>query len=187
MLVEVGKTYLDRTGSICKVVCHTRGSIVYGTDEYFTYFPIEGGKENRERAFQVDRYGSHSGAENILESQRKTYDLVMEYKMPELEWVWGTPDKVGIWAYGGNTKDKTPEVLTVDLIENVKGACLHCWRCYLGPTPQIAQPKKPVKQTLWMVKYHGGSWEQLWLPDEEVSKFASYQDECHKTCTTRTV
>ena len=186
MLIEVGKTYLDRTGSICKVVSYTRGYIVYGTDEYFTYFPIEDGKENRERAFQVDRYGSHSGAENI-------YDLVMEYKMPDLQWVWCSPDKVGLWACGGHTSTEPPSLksggVNVHIIHSFSGVHYHmAWRCYLGPIPQISQPKKLVKQTLWLVKYHADLiWKEIWLPDEEVPKTISCQDVVHKTCTTRTV
>jgi hypothetical protein len=179
MIVEVGKTYVNRAGSICKVLSRTDHPSV---NDYYSYFPLENGREVREQAFHVDRFGSH------LE-HCASKDLIMEYKMPDLQWVWGTPDKVGIWAYGGNTKHKTPEVVTVDLIENMKGAFyMTCWRCYLGPIPQITQPKKLVKQTLWMVKrYANLLWEELWLPDEEVPKTISYQDVVHKTTTTRTV
>ena len=181
MIIEVGKTYVNRAGSLCKVLSRTDPSWQVGVDTYYSYFPLENGREVREQAFHVDRFGSH------LE-HCASKDLIMEYKIPELQWVWGVPDKVGIWAYGGNAKDKTPEVLTVDLIENVKGACLYCWRCYLGPIPQISQPKKLVKQTLWMVKYNNCMiWKELWLPDEETPKFRSFHDVGHKTTTTRTV
>lgn len=180
MLIETGKTYLNRAGSICKVVRHTRGSIVFGNDEHFTYFPIENGKENRERAFQVDRYGSHSGAENI-------YDLVLEYKMPDLQWVWCSPDKVGLWAFGGSVKGAFPVLCTIGVVPSLSYE-IDSWRCYLGPLPQIAQPKKVVKQTLWMVKYYTkGVWEEVWLPDEETPKFKSFHDTGHKTTTTREV
>lgn len=111
-------------------------------------------------------------------------------KIPDtLVWEWKTPDKKGIWAYGGTFTEQAPKVMSVDLVENAKSAFyLKCWRCYLGPVPEISQPKKPVKQTLWMVKCHNRKmWEELWLPDEEVPKLASRYDTCHKTCTTRTV
>ena len=107
-----------------------------------------------------------------------------------LVWEWKVPDKIGLWICDEGNKNTTPTVegANIHTIHSIVGwNYLQAWRCYLGPIPQIAQPKKTVKQTLWMVKYHGGSWEQLWLPDEEVPKFWSYQDEGHKTCTTRTV
>lgn len=180
MIIETGKTYLDRTGSICKVVCHTLSSIVFGNDEYFTYFPIENGKENRERAFRVDRYGSHLG-------ESDSYDLISEYQIPDLKWEWCAPDKVGLWAFGGSVKAAFPVLCTVSVVPHVSYV-MDSWRCYLGPLPQIAQPKKVVKQTLWMVKrYANLLWEELWLPDGEVPNFKSFHDVGHKTCTTRTV
>lgn len=184
MIVELGKTYLDRTGSICKVVAHTAPSIIRGTDEFFTYFPVEGGKENRERAFQVDKYGSHLGEDHI-------YDLVIEYTMPDsqcdLQWVWGPPDKIGLWAFGGCNKEVAP-VLKEIVVMMVQSSTLMAWRCYLGPIPRISQPKKLVKQTLWMVKYNNCmTWEELWLTGEDTPKFRSFHDVGHKTTTTRYV
>jgi hypothetical protein len=186
MLVELGKTYLNRAGSICKVVAHTAQSITFGNDEFFAYFPIEGGKENRERAFPVDRFGSHLG-------ESDSHDLISEYEMPDLHWVWGVPDKVGLWACGGHNQIETPSltkcVVNLHIVYSFSDVHYHmAWRCYLGPIPQIAQPKKLVKQTLWMVKYYTtGTWEELWLPDEETPRFKSFHDVGHKTTTTRYV
>jgi hypothetical protein len=116
-------------------------------------------------------------------------------KIPDtLVWEWKTPDKEGIWAlrrdaYGGTLTEQAPKAMSVQLIENVKSCFyLKCWRCYLGPVPEISQPKKPVKQTLWMVKcFNRLLWEELWLPDEETPKLWCLHDIAHKTCTTRTV
>lgn len=111
----------------------------------------------------------------------------------DYKWVWGIPDKVGLWACGG-TKNTAPESLksdavSVHMIHTFSGVhYFMAWRCYLGPIPEISQPKKPVKQTLWMVKrYANLLWEELWLPDGEVPNFKSFHDVGHKTCTTRTV
>ena len=182
MLIEVGKTYVNQAGNICKVVCRIDRSEHVGVTPYFSYFPLEDGKENREHSYHVDKYGSYLGG---LDS----HDLVVEYKMPDLKWEWKTPDKEGIWAYGGTFTEQAPKAMSVDLIENVKSAFyLKCWRCYLGPVPEISQPKKLVKQTLWMVKcFNRLLWEELWLPDEETPKLWCLHDIAHKTCTTRTV
>ena len=183
MLIEVGKTYVNRVGNICKVVSRTDPSIQRGSDTFYSYFPLEDGKENRERAFQIDRFGS-----NLVESD--SYDLISEYKMPELQWAWCSPDKNGLWAYGGDRDKTTPVLSGIDVVKDYSKtrARLNVWRCYLGPIPQISQPKKPVKQTLWMVKrYANLLWEELWLPDEELPKYKSFHDIGHKTTTTREV
>lgn len=180
MLVEVGKTYMNRAGSICKVLSRTDPSLHIGSDTYYSYFPLEDGREKREKSFQVDRFGSNLG-------ESDSYDLISEYKMPDLQWEWCAPDKVGLWAFGGSIKGAFPVLCTVSVVPHISYV-MDSWRCYLGPIPQISQPKKLVKQTLWMVKYHADLiWKELWLPDEEVPKTISYQDVVHKTCTTRTV
>lgn len=180
MLVEVGKTYINRAGHICKVVCRTDSSVTFGTDSYYSYFPLEDGKENREKSFQVDRYGSYLG-------ELDSHDLVVEYKLPDFKWEWCAPDKIGLWAFGGSVKGAFPVLCTVSVVPHISYV-MDSWRCYLGPLPQIAQPKKVVKQTLWMVKYYAtGTWQELWLPDEEVPKFKSFHDIGHKTTTTREV
>jgi len=184
MLIEVGKTYVNRVGNICKVVSRTdHPSMQMGSDTFYSYFPLEDGKENRERAFQIDRFGS-----NLVESD--SYDLISEYKMSELQWAWCSPDKNGLWAYGGDRDKTTPVLSGIDVVKDYSKtrARLNVWRCYLGPIPQISQPKKPVKQTLWMVKrYANLLWEELWLPDEELPKYKSFHDIGHKTTTTREV
>jgi hypothetical protein len=104
-----------------------------------------------------------------------------------LVWEWRAPDKVGLWAFGGNFKCVCPVLCSVNIIPQIS-SMMDSWRCYLGPIPEIAQPKKPVKQTLWMVKcFNRLLWEELWLPDEEVPKLWCLHDIAHKTCTTRTV
>jgi hypothetical protein len=182
MIIEVGKTYLNQAGSVCRVASRTDPPSLAGLGTFYSYFPLEDGKENREKSFNVDKYGSYLG-------ELYGHDLVVEYKFPDLKWVWGPPDKPGIWAYGGTVIEKVGKILSVDLIESLKSCSLiHCWRCYLGPVPEIAQPKKPVKQTLWMVKcFNRLLWEELWLPDEETPKLWCLHDIAHKTCTTRTV
>lgn len=183
MLIEVGKTYINRAGSVCKVLSRTDPSLHVGADTYFSYFPLIDGREKRETSYQVDRFGSHLG-------EGDSHDLISEYKMPDFEWVWSQPDKNGLWAYGGD-REKTPPALSgIDVVWDYAPtrARLNCWRCYLGPIPQISQPKKLVKQTLWMVKrYANLLWEELWLPDGEVPKFASFHDIGHQTTTTREV
>ena len=89
MLVEVGKTYVNQAGSICKVVSRTDPPSCIGWGTFYSYFPLEDGKENREEAFHVDKYGSYLGELN-------GHDLVVEYKFPDFKWVWGPPDKSGI-------------------------------------------------------------------------------------------
>jgi hypothetical protein len=189
MLVEVGKTYVNRAGNICKVLSRTDPfsqaipAIHVGFDTYYSYFPLEDGREKRETSYQVDRFGSHLG-------ESDSHDLISEYKMPDLQWAWCQPDKNGLWAYGGDRDNTTPVLSGIDTVLDYSPtrARLNVWRCYLGPIPQIAQPKKLVKQTLWMVKYYTtGTWEELWLPDGGVPKFKSFHDIGHKTCTTRTV
>ncbi len=184
MLVEVGKTYVNRAGYICKVLSRT--------DEFysfFSYFPLKDGKENREKAFHIDKYGF--SIHRNSDGEPDSHDLIKEYKMPDYKWIWCTPDKVGLWICDEGDKNTTPTVegATIYIIPSLGGGhYLQAWRCYLGPIPQIAQPKKPVKQTLWMVKYLGmGAWQELWLSDEEAPKNRDYQDVVHKTCTTRTV
>ena len=175
MLIEVGKTYINRAGSICRVVSYDRSF-----DSYYCYFPLEDGKENREKSFQVDGYGS-----NLMQDDSK--DLISEYKMPDLQWVWCQPDKIGLWAFGGKHIEERPSIVSVSTFIFMPPT-YDAWRCYLGPIPQISQPKKLVKQTLWMVKrYANLLWEELWLPDEEMPKFASFHDIGHKTTTTREV
>lgn len=184
MLIEVGKTYINRAGSICKVLSRTDPSLQIGSDSYFSYFPLEDGREAREQSFQVDKYGSHLSEDNQM-------DLIMEYKMPDLQWVWCRPDKDGLWSYGGDREKTSPVFTGVDIVRDCTTTTkprLNCWRCYLGPIPQISQPKKLVKQTLWMIKYYTkGVWEELWLPDEETPRFQSFHDVGHKTTTTRHV
>lgn len=186
MLIEVGKTYINRAGSVCKVLSRTNPSWQVGVDTYYSYFPLENGREVREQAFHVDRFGSH-----IEHCASK--DLIMEYKIPELQWAWCAPDKIGLWACGGHTITEPPSLksggVNLHIIHSFSGVHYHmAWRCYLGPIPQISQPKKLVKQTLWMVKrYANLLWEELWLPDGEVPKFASFHDIGHQTTTTREV
>jgi hypothetical protein len=188
MIVEVGKTYINRAGSICKVVGRT--DLPLRQDSFYSYFPLKDGKENREQSFYVDRFGTNH-ANSLGEDPR--YDLIEEYKMPELQWVWGVPDKIGLWACGGHNQIETPSLtkcaVNLHIIYSFSGVHYHtAWRCYLGPIPQIAQPKKRVKQTLWMVKRHANLlWEELWLPDEETPQFKSFHDVGHKTTTTREV
>ena len=110
-------------------------------------------------------------------------------KIPDtLVWEWCAPDKVGLWAFGGSVKGAFPVLCTVNVVPHISYVMMDSWRCYLGPIPEIAQPKKPVKQTLWMVKrYANLLWEELWLPDEELPKYKSFHDVGHKTTTTREV
>lgn len=184
MLIEVGKTYINRDGYVCKVVCRTDEPLCIGVCSYYSYFPLENGRENRETAFRVDMYGSHLG-EGI------GGDLIGEYRLPDLEWAWCKPDKIGLWACGGYEKTVPASLKTsgvkVIIVDHFFGVEYHvAWRCYLGPIPQISQPKKLVKQTLWMVKYYTtGVWQELWLPDGEVPKYRDFQDIGHKTTTTR--
>ena len=184
MIIEVGKIYVNRAGDLCKVVSSTytdgRLCVSIGMDTYYSYFLLENGRENREVSFLADRNGSHLG-----ECCGK--DLISEYKMPNYEWAWCKPDKNGIWAYGGDRQKASPELSGFDIVEDYSTReRLDCWRCYLGPIPQVAQPKKLVKQTLWMVKYYSkGMWEELWLPTEETPKFTSFHDIGHQTTTTR--
>lgn len=184
MIIELGKTYLDRTGSICKVVEHTIESITRGTDEFFTYFPIENGKENRSRAFHVNKYGFHLGDGHI-------YDLVIEYKKPDPNpntWIWGAPDKNGLWAYGGDREKISPVFSAVDIIfDHTTRKSSNCWRCYLGPVPEIKKPL--VKEELWFCQFSpNGEWVKFWVPE---GKYHSEEfNNCpnkHKTTTTRYV
>jgi len=191
MIIEVGKTYINRAGSLCKVLSRTDPSVSNGFVAYYSYFPLENGREVREQAFHVDKYGSYIWVSNsLVDNLGIDHDLVEEYKIPELQWAWCQPNKNGLWAYGGD-RDKTPPLLSgIDIVWDYAPtrARINCWRCYVGPIPQISQPKKLVKQTLWLVKYHADLiWKEIWLPDEEVPKTISYQDVVHKTCTTRTV
>jgi hypothetical protein len=182
MLIEVGKTYVNQAGNMCKVVCRIDRSEHVGVTPYFSYFPLEDGKENREHSYHVDKYGSYLGG---LDS----HDLVVEYKMPDLKWEWSLVNKDGLWAYGGDREQIPPVFCSIDMISDYTSRSRgKVWRCYLGPLPQIAQPKKLVKQTLWMVKcFNRLLWEELWLPDEETPKLWCLHDIAHKTCTTRTV
>jgi hypothetical protein len=50
MLVEVGKTYVNRAGDICKVLSRTDPPSLVGWDGFYSYFPIENGKENMEQS-----------------------------------------------------------------------------------------------------------------------------------------
>lgn len=110
----------------------------------------------------------------------------------DYKWVWGIPDKVGLWAYGG-TKNTAPEslksdVVSVHMIHTFSGVHYHmAWRCYLGPIPEIK--KTLVKEELWFCQFsYNGEWVQFWIPEK-----AYYSEEfrnCpnkHKTTTTRYV
>lgn len=106
----------------------------------------------------------------------------------DYKWVWGVPDKPGIWAYGGIVKDKVGEVLTVDAIDSMKGCFyLPCWRCYLGPIPEV---KKPLaKEELWFCQFsYNGEWVQFWVPEGKYysEEFSNCPNK-HKTTTTRYV
>ena len=179
MIIEVGKTYVNQAGSICRVVSRTDPPSLVGWGTFYSYFPLEDDKENREKSFNVDKYGSYLG-------ELYGHDLVVEYKFPDFKWVWGPPDKPGIWAYGGTVIEKVGKILSVDLIENLKSCSfIHCWRCYIGPTPEIKKP--PVKETLWFFQQSEGQpWGFIWMKDG-YSEHTEYITSCaNKHCTTTT-
>jgi len=194
MIIELGKTYQSNDGKFWRIIQED----ILPRHQDTTEFKFVGANDGCKYVRFNATGDSNLGIKLIFKSndaQELWGGCVGAWngnftKIPDtLVWEWKTPDKEGIWAYGGTFTEQAPKAMSVDLIENVKnGFYLNCWRCYLGPVPEISQPKKPVKQTLWMVKCHNRKmWEELWLPDEEVPKLASRYDTCHKTCTTRTV
>jgi hypothetical protein len=87
--------------------------------------------------------------ENFDKMEREHH--VHHYNREKFEWVWGTIDHLGIWAFGGENKKVAP---------SFKNACfcvppapdkkISLWLCYLGPEPLFAPAFSIEKYNEWI-------------------------------------
>lgn len=102
-----------------------------------------------------------------LSSQAKEERVDAQPEPLQLEWRYGMPDKLGLWAYSDNPESLPPRIETgVRAYRSLSG--MQRWWCYLGPIPAIAYPKRMVEKQLWMIPTavlgpYSTYYRELWL------------------------
>lgn len=67
------------------------------------------------------------------------------YGKPSFVWEWCTVDHLGIWAFGGTDKDKTPRFIDAGFRVPVRhDDKTPGWYCYIGPEPHFNETEKPT-------------------------------------------
>jgi hypothetical protein len=143
MDIEVGKTYKANDGKFWRIMQEDIDPTVefkfVGANDGCKYVRFNSNGDSRldiklisESNDAQELWGGLDAAWNRNFTKITTNNLV---------WEWCAPDKIGLWAFGGSVKGASPGLYNVSIVPNIS-CMMDSWRCYLGPVPEIAQPRE---------------------------------------------
>ena len=95
-------------------------------------------KKRKMEIFQTKRRSDYiRGLIDRHEKMTRAHHL-RHYGVEKLKWEWGTIDHLGVWAFGGDNKEKSPVLKDIGVqVPKSSDEKIYGWYCYVGPIPEF--------------------------------------------------